>query len=63
VHKIFFYPDRDPLVHEFSVLSRSHSAYAEKRDGELLETPEVGDIMEIKKDLLFKYLPTLRRWL
>jgi hypothetical protein len=32
-----FCPDRDPLVHKFSDLSRSHSAYAEGRDSELLE--------------------------
>jgi hypothetical protein len=58
-----FCPDRDPLVHEFSDLSCSCSAYAEGRDGELLEAPEASDSMEIKKDLLFKNLPTLRRWL
>jgi hypothetical protein len=28
----FFCPDRDPLVHEFSDLCRSRSAYAERRD-------------------------------
>jgi hypothetical protein len=53
-----FCPDHDPLVHEFSNLSRSRSAYAEGRDGELLEAPEAGDSMEIKKGLLFKNLPT-----
>jgi hypothetical protein len=58
-----FCPDCDPLVHEFSDLSRSRSAYAEGRDGELLEAPEAGDNMEIKKGLLFKDLPTLRMWL
>jgi hypothetical protein len=58
-----FCPDRDPLVHEFNDLSRSRIAYAEGRDGELLEAPEAGDSMKIKKDLLFKDLPTLRRWL
>jgi hypothetical protein len=58
-----FCPGHDPLVHEFSDLSRSRSAYAEGRDGELLEVPEAGDRMEIKKDHLFKDLPTLRRWL
>jgi hypothetical protein len=58
-----FCPDRDLLVHEFSDLSGSRSDYAEGRDGELLETPEAGHSMEIKKDLLFKDLPTLKRWL
>jgi hypothetical protein len=58
-----FCPGCDPLVHEFSDLSRSRSAYAEARDGELLEAPEAGDSMEIKKGLLFKDLPTPRRWL
>jgi hypothetical protein len=58
-----FCPDCDPLVHKFSDLSRSRSAYAEGRDGELLEASEARDSMEIKKDLLFKNLPTMRRWL
>jgi hypothetical protein len=57
-----FCPDRDPLVHEYNHRSCSRNAYAEGRDGELLEAPEAGDSMEIKKDLLFKDLPTLR-WL
>jgi hypothetical protein len=46
-----------------SDLGRSRSDYAEGRDGELLEAPEAGDSMEIKKGLTFKDLPTLRRWL
>jgi hypothetical protein len=41
------YPDRDPLVHEFSDLSHSQHAYAEGRDDELLEAPEAGDSVEI----------------
>jgi hypothetical protein len=32
-------PDRDSLVHEFSDLRQSQSAYAEGRDHELLEAP------------------------
>jgi hypothetical protein len=60
---ILFCPDHDPLVHEFSDLSHSHGAYAEGRDDELLEAPDSGDSMEIWKGLLFKDLPTLRRWL
>jgi hypothetical protein len=60
--RFFFYPDHDPLVHEFSDLSRSSSAYAQGRDSEMLEPLEAGDSMKIKKDFLFKDLPTLRRW-
>jgi hypothetical protein len=56
-------PDRDPLVHEFSDLSHSQHAYAEGRDDELLEVPEADDSMEIQKGMVFKDLPTLRRWL
>jgi hypothetical protein len=56
-------PDRDPLVHEFSDLSHSQHAYAEGRDDELLEVPEAGDSMDIQKGMVFKDLPTLRRWL
>jgi hypothetical protein len=56
-------PDRDPLVHEFSDLSHSQHAYAEGRDDELLEALEVGDSVEIQKGMVFKDLPTLRRWL
>lgn len=29
----------------------------------MLETPDTGDNIEIKKGLIFKDLPTLRRWL
>jgi hypothetical protein len=58
-----FYSDHDPLIHEFSDLSGFRSAYAEGRDGELLEAPESGDSIEIQKNLLFKDLPTLTRWL
>jgi hypothetical protein len=55
-------PDRDPLVHEFSDLSHSQHAYEEGRD-ELLEAPEAGDSVKIQKGMVFKDLPTLRRWL
>ena len=56
-------PERDPAVHEFSSLSHSTRAYAEGRDDELLEAPDNADSIEIKVGLLFKDLPTLRRWL
>jgi hypothetical protein len=56
-------PDHDSLVHEFSDLRQSQSAYAEGRDHELLEAPEADGNVEIQKGLLFKDLPTLRRWL
>jgi hypothetical protein len=56
-------PERDPAVHEFSNLSHSTRAYAEGRDDELLEAPDNVDSIEIKVGLLFKDLPTLRRWL
>jgi hypothetical protein len=56
-------PERDPVVHKFSIISQSSGAYAEERDGELLEAPDNADIIEIKVGLLFKDLPTLRRWL
>jgi hypothetical protein len=58
-----FCPERDPLVHEFSDLSHSRSAYAEGRDDELLEAPEAGGSVEIELGMVFKDLPTLRRWL
>jgi hypothetical protein len=53
----------DPVVHEFSSLSHSTGAYAEGRDDELLEALDNVDSIEIKVGLLFKDLPTLRRWL
>jgi hypothetical protein len=56
-------PDHDPLVHEFSDLSHSQHAYTEERHDELLEVPEAGDSMKIQKGMVFKDLPTLRRWL
>ena len=56
-------PDCDPLVHEFSDLSHSQHGYREERDDELLEAPKAGDSMEIQKGMVFKNLPTLRRWL
>jgi hypothetical protein len=55
--------ERDPVVHEFSSLSHSNGAYAEGRDDELLEALDNADNIEIKVDLLFKDLLTLRRWL
>jgi hypothetical protein len=56
-------PDRDPLVYEFNDLSHSQHAYAEGRDDELLEALEASDSVEIQKGMVFKDLPTLRRWL
>jgi hypothetical protein len=56
-------PERDPAVHEFSSLSQSTGAYAEGRDDEPLEALDNDDNIEIKVGLLFKDLPTLRRWL
>jgi hypothetical protein len=56
-------PDRDPLVHEFSDFNHSQHGYGEGRDDELLEAPEAGDNVEIQKGMVFKDLPTLRRWL
>ena len=56
-------PDHDPLVHEFSDLSHSQHSYGEGRDAELLEASEANDRVEIQKGMVFKDLPTLRRWL
>jgi hypothetical protein len=56
-------PERDPAVHEFSSLSHSTGAYIEEHDDELLEAPDNANNIEIKVGLLFKDLPTLRRWL
>ena len=56
-------PDRDPLVHDFNELSHSQHACGEGRDDELLEAPEADDSVEIQKGMVFKDLPTLRRWL
>jgi hypothetical protein len=56
-------PERDPAVHEFSSLSHSTCAYAKGRDDELLEAPDNADNIDIMVGLLFKDLPTLRRWL
>ena len=60
-----FYTDRDPLVPEFSDVRNLDSAYAEGREDELLECREHGDgdVVEIMKGLVFRDLPTLRRWL
>jgi hypothetical protein len=55
--------ERDPAVHEFSSLSHSTGAYAEGHEDELLEAPENAGSIEIKVGLLFKDMPTLRRWL
>jgi hypothetical protein len=54
-------PNCDPTVHELSNLNHSHGAYANEIDVELLETPDTGDNIEIKKGLIFKDLPALRR--
>jgi hypothetical protein len=56
-------PKHDPVVHEFSSLSHSNCAYVEGRDDELLEALDNADNIEIKVGLIFKDLPTLRRWL
>ena len=58
-----FFPDRDPLVHEFSDLRHCHSAYAEERDDEMLEPHEAGDSSEIAKGLVFKDLASVQKWL
>ena len=60
-----FCPDHDPLVLEFSDVRNLDSAYAEGREDELLECREHGDgdVVEIMKGLVFRDLPTLRRWL
>ena len=55
-----FCPNIDPLVPEFSDLRDCASAYAEGRDDELLEAPDVGDNMEVRKGLVFKDLTTLK---
>jgi hypothetical protein len=54
---------RDPSVHEFSDLSLSHEAFAEGRDDELLDAPEVDPTMMIEKGRIFKDLNALKRWL
>ena len=46
-----FYPNRDPLVPEFSDLRDCEGAYAEGRDDELLEAPDVGDSMEVRHQI------------
>jgi hypothetical protein len=56
-------PEHDPAVHGFGSLSHSNGAYTEERDDELLEAPDNADNIEIKKGLILKDLPTLRRWL
>ena len=60
-----FCTDRDPLVPEFSDVRNLDSAYAEGREDELLECREHGDgdVIESMKGLVFRDLPTLRRWL
>ena len=60
-----FCPDRDPLVPEFSDVRNLDSAYAEGREDELLECREHGDgdVVESMKGIVFRDLPTLRRWL
>ena len=49
-----FCSNRDPLVHEFSDLRDCDGAYAEGRDDELLEAPDVGDSMEVRKGLVLR---------
>ena len=60
-----FCPDRDPLVPEFSDVRNLDNAYAEGREDELLECHGHGDgeVVEIKKGIVFRDLPILRRWL
>jgi hypothetical protein len=47
-------PNGDPIVHELSNLNHSHGAYANGIDAELLETPDTGDNIEIKKGVTTK---------
>jgi hypothetical protein len=56
-------PECDTTIHEFSSLNHSHGAYEEGQDDELLEAPDNTDNVEIKKGLIYKDLPTHRRWL
>jgi hypothetical protein len=58
-----FPDDQDPRVHEFSDLSLFHQANVEGRDDELLDAPEAGPSMMIKKGRIFKDLTALKRWL
>jgi len=59
------YPDIDPEVPEFSDVRNLDKTYAEGREADLLECREHGDdeVLEIKKGIVFRNLPTLRRWL
>uniref|UniRef100_K3XQJ4 MULE transposase domain-containing protein n=1 Tax=Setaria italica TaxID=4555 RepID=K3XQJ4_SETIT len=50
---------RDPRVHEFSNLTHSDQAFAERRDDELLEAPEAGPSMVIEEGRVFKDLPKI----
>jgi hypothetical protein len=45
-----------------AILSLSHQANAEERDDELLDAPEAGPSMMIKKGRVFKDLTALKRW-
>jgi len=56
-----FCPNIDPLVPEFSDLRDCAGAYAEGRDDELLDAPDVGDSMQVRKGLIFKDLTTLKK--
>jgi len=58
-------PDIDPDVPEFSDVRNLDKAYAEGREADLLECREHGDdeVLEVKKGIIFRDLPTLRRWL
>ena len=57
--------DHDPLVPELSDVRNLVSAYVEGREDELLECHGHGDgeVVEIKKGIVFRDLPILRRWL
>ena len=56
-----FCPNIDPLVPEFSDLRDCDGAFAEGRDDELLDAPDVGDSMQVRKGLIFKDLTTLKK--
>ena len=58
-------PDIDPNIPEFSDVQNLDKACAEGREDDLLECGEHGDdeVIEIQKGIVFRDLPTLRRWL
>ena len=57
--------DIDPDVPEFNDVWNLDKAYVEGREADLLECREHGDdeVLEVKKGIVFRDLPTLRRWL